>query len=121
VEPESAPTEKTRPAPKRTRREAKSAAAEEDDGWGDSAPAAAAPAPASTSGGVLTLVTTPYAKVYLGRRYLGDTPLFKVNLPAGKHSLRLVGAEGQSLRLPVEIKSGETTALKLALDQLDEG
>lgn len=72
---------------------------------------------ASGSGG-LTLVTNPYAKVYLGRRYLGDTPLFKVNLPSGKHSLKLVGADGRTRRLPVEIKTGETTALKLALDEV---
>jgi eukaryotic-like serine/threonine-protein kinase len=79
-------------------------------------PSKAAPAPAG--GGVLTLVTNPYAKVYLGRRYLGDTPLFKITLPSGKHSLKLVGADGRARRLPVEIKTGETTALKLALDEL---
>jgi hypothetical protein len=67
---------------------------------------------------VLTLVTNPYAKVYLGRRYLGDTPLFKISLPSGKHSLKLVGADGRTRRLPVEIKAGETTALKLALDEI---
>ncbi|HVG57582.1 MAG TPA: protein kinase [Hyalangium sp.] len=73
-------------------------------------------APAGT--GVLTLVTDPYAKVYLGKRYLGDTPLFKINLPAGKLSLKLVGADGRALKLPVEIKQGETTALKLKLDEI---
>jgi hypothetical protein len=82
------------------------------------------PAPKATSisapsgTGVLTLVTDPYAKVYLGKRYLGDTPLFKINLPAGKLSLKLVGADGRALKLPVEIKQGETTALKLKLDEI---
>ncbi len=82
--------------------------------------AASKPTAAPSGTGVLTLVTDPYAKVYLGRRYLGDTPLFKINLPAGKHSLRLVDADGRSLRLQVEIKSGETTKLNTRLDELPQ-
>ncbi|WP_224240512.1 serine/threonine-protein kinase [Hyalangium gracile] len=110
-------TKKSRPATnKRTRRDAKPGASEDEDASADDA-AAAAPAPGGN--GTLTLVTTPYAKVYLGRRYLGDTPLFKLSLPTGKQTLKLVDASGRSLRLPVEIKPGETTALKLSLDELD--
>jgi serine/threonine protein kinase len=117
AEPELPRVEKTRPAAKHPRREAKAAAAgAEDTAWGGEVPSAPA---AVAGGGVLTLVTTPYAKVYLGKRYLGDTPLFKVNLPAGKQSLRLVGADGLSRPLPVDVKPGETTSLKIALDQLD--
>jgi serine/threonine protein kinase len=70
--------------------------------------------------GTLTLLTEPYAKVYLGRRSLGETPLFKISLPAGKHSLRLVGEDGRALRLPVEIKPGETTGLNLKLDEISQ-
>jgi len=114
VEPTSPAKKATRPA-KRTRREpAKAATGDEEDSSGEDSSSA----PASSGGGVLTLVTDPYAKVYLGRRYLGDTPLFKITLPSGKHSLKLVGADGRTLRLPVEIKAGETTALKLKLDEL---
>ncbi len=112
------PVKKPHPPSKRTHRDSKTAAGGEgEDGSSDDEPASAAP----SGSGTLTLVTTPYAKVYLGRRYLGDTPLFKISLPSGKHSLKLVGADGRSLRTPVEIKPGETTALKLALDQLDPG
>ena len=32
----------------------------------------------------------PWAKVYLGDRYLGETPLTAVRLPAGRHRLRFV-------------------------------
>jgi serine/threonine protein kinase len=77
-------------------------------------------APAVSGGGTLTLVTNPYAKVYLGRRLLGGTPLFKLPVPAGKHSLKLVREDGRTVRVPVEIKTGETTALKLALDELTQ-
>jgi hypothetical protein len=80
--------------------------------------ATSTPAPAGT--GMLTLVTDPYAKVYLGKRYLGDTPLFKASVPAGKLSLKLVGADGRALKLPVDIKQGETTALKLKLDEIPQ-
>jgi serine/threonine protein kinase len=75
---------------------------------------------AASGTGVLTLVTEPYAKVYLGRRSLGETPLFKISLPAGKHSLRLVREDGRTLRLPVEIKPGETTGLNLKLDEISQ-
>ncbi|MFL5347573.1 MAG: protein kinase domain-containing protein [Hyalangium sp.] len=113
----SAPEKKPHSPTKRTRRDSKtSAGGEGEDGSSDDEPASA---PAGA--GALTLVTNPYAKVYLGRRYLGDTPLFKISLPSGKHSLKLVSADGRNLHVPVEIKPGETTALKLALDQLDPG
>jgi hypothetical protein len=115
----------SRPTPiKRTRREPRSA--EEANPPSDWAPIGAKeekPEPATTEApsagaGVLTLVTEPYAKVYLGKRYLGDTPLFKISMPAGKHSLRLVGPDGQKLLLPVEIKASETTAVRIGLDSL---
>lgn len=115
----------SRPTPiKRTRREPKPTG--EDTAPSDWAPVEAKeekPEPAATESpsagaGVLTLVTDPYAKVYLGKRYLGDTPLFKISMPAGKHSLRLVGPDGQKLQLPVEIKANETTAVRIELDSL---
>ncbi|WP_164010696.1 serine/threonine-protein kinase [Pyxidicoccus trucidator] len=68
--------------------------------------------------GFLTLVTEPYAKVFLGSRELGDTPLFKVKLPSGKHTLKLVDGNGKALRLPVDIKAGETTAVRIPLEML---
>ncbi|MFP2932688.1 PEGA domain-containing protein [Pyxidicoccus sp. 3LG] len=68
--------------------------------------------------GFLTLVTEPHAKVFLGGRELGDTPLFKVKLPAGKHSLKLVDGEGKALKLPVDIKPGEITSVRIPLAML---
>lgn len=101
---ESTPSAKKTARPtKRTRRDSSDDDADDDGASGS---------------GALTLVTQPYAKVYLGRRYLGDTPLFKVTLPSGKHSLKLVGADGRTRRLQVEIKTGETTARQLALDEV---
>ncbi|PTL77056.1 serine/threonine-protein kinase [Vitiosangium sp. GDMCC 1.1324] len=68
--------------------------------------------------GSLTLATDQYAKVYLGSRLLGETPLFRVSLPSGKHTLRLVGPDGKPLKLLVEIKSGEITSIRVPLAKL---
>ncbi|NTX38147.1 protein kinase [Myxococcus sp. CA033] len=68
--------------------------------------------------GFLTLVTEPYAKVYLGGQSLGDTPLFKVSLPSGKHTLKLVDGDGKALKLSVDIKPGDTTAVRVPLEML---
>jgi hypothetical protein len=128
-EPVVAPTPMEEPAPAvkkprvTTRRQKKDPKPAEESAPSNWAPteekpeSATAAAPAGEPG-VFTVVTAPYAKVYLGKRYLGDTPLFKISLPVGKHTLRLVGPDGQSFRLPVEIKSGETTKVNVDLSTL---
>ncbi|MDP1826483.1 MAG: serine/threonine-protein kinase [Archangium sp.] len=66
--------------------------------------------------GKLTLKTTPWTMVYLGKKKLGDTPLLNVPLPAGRHLLRLVNPESNAEdSIEVEIKSNETTVKKLKL------
>jgi serine/threonine-protein kinase len=66
--------------------------------------------------GKLTLSTTPWTKVTLNGRVLGDTPLVEVPLPAGKHVLKLTNDDkGISRSVEVEIKPGQTTAKKLSL------
>ncbi|MFE8604028.1 serine/threonine-protein kinase [Archangium violaceum] len=68
--------------------------------------------------GFLTLATEPYAKVYLGNRALGETPLFRVPFAPGKHTLRLVAPNFKPLKLPVEIKAGEVTSIRAPLEKL---
>jgi serine/threonine protein kinase len=51
----------------------------------------AAPAPKPT--GRLFLNAIPWAKVYRGKKFLGDTPIEDLRLPIGKHKLRLVNDE----------------------------
>jgi serine/threonine protein kinase len=129
-EPVVAPTpvEEPVPAVKKTRVTVKRPRKEQKPAEGERAPSdwapieekpdsATAAAPVGEPG-VFTVVTAPYAKVYLGKRYLGDTPLFKISLPVGKHTLRLVGPDGQSFKLPVEIKPGETTKVNVDLSTL---
>src|SRR5205823_8822060 len=70
---------------------------------------------AAAAKGRLTLDTTPWTRVYLGRTVLGDTPLIDVPLPAGLQELKLVNdAEGVSSVVEVQIKPGQTTVKKLS-------
>jgi hypothetical protein len=79
--------------------------------------ASSAPAQAQAPG-TLTLVTRPYAKVFLESRTIGDTPLFKVSLPAGRHNLHLIGPDKTPRVLPVFIEPGKDTRLQLSLSEL---
>jgi serine/threonine-protein kinase len=66
--------------------------------------------------GKLTLDTTPWTRVFLRGKKLGDTPLIGVTLPAGKHQLKLLNEEKNiSTIIEVDIRSGKTTAKKLRL------
>ncbi len=59
--------------------------------------------------GKLTLVVkSENADVYLRKKKLGRTPLFKKPIPAGRHELILVGADGRERRFKVEIKPRAT-------------
>jgi serine/threonine-protein kinase len=81
-------------------------------------PAAAEPEPAAPSGapGFLTLVTTPWTRVRLGARDLGTTPLIRLELPPGTHTLHLENPEqGITDTYRVTITSGETVTRRLGL------
>ncbi len=65
--------------------------------------------------GFLTLKTSPWTEVSLAGRSLGVTPLFKLSLPAGQHTLRLKNDKaGISVKKMIRVPSGKT--LKLDLD-----
>ncbi|GHG88596.1 protein kinase [Comamonas sp. JC664] len=70
--------------------------------------------------GFLTLVTEPKAQVFLGGKDLGKTPLLKVKLPAGQHTLKLVDATDTAHQVPVDIKPGETTSVRGPLSLLSD-
>jgi serine/threonine-protein kinase len=93
-------------------------------------PPSAAPAPASEAGGPghskpvvapahrgkLSLDTSPWTRVSLGGKNLGDTPLLEVPLPAGRHVLQLVNEQqGINRSVEVEIEAGKTTVKRLHL------
>ncbi|NBD12862.1 protein kinase domain-containing protein [Corallococcus silvisoli] len=90
----------------------------------EDAPEVATPTPAEDTSepaaaqGFLTLVTEPSARVSLGNRSLGETPLTKVALPVGRHTLKLMDGTGRPLKLLVEIKPDDTTSVRVPLELL---
>ncbi len=76
---------------------------------------AAAATPASEPG-YLTLETYPWTKVSEGGRTLGNTPLVRVPLSPGTHTLKLENAEQDiNKTLTVVIKSGEPTSKRIGI------
>ncbi|MDP3506254.1 MAG: serine/threonine-protein kinase [Myxococcales bacterium] len=74
------------------------------------------PKPRPSGQGKLTLKTSPWTTVYLGKQKLGDTPLLALPLPAGRQVLRLVNPEANlDSTIEVDIVAGETTVTKLRL------
>ncbi|MGV3619890.1 MAG: protein kinase domain-containing protein [Archangium sp.] len=65
--------------------------------------------------GKLSLKTTPWTTVYLGKKKLGDTPLLNVSLPSGRQVLRLVTPDAREQSIEVDIRPNETTVKKLKL------
>jgi serine/threonine-protein kinase len=70
--------------------------------------------------GALTLLILPEAEVFLNKRSLGKTPLFKTPVPVGKHLLNIKGADGKWRVLSVPIEAGKTAQFKLALTDIPE-
>ena len=60
--------------------------------------------------GQLSIESTPYATIYVGGTKLGVTPLVKRSLPAGRHKLRAVLANGRSKEQWIEIPAGRLAA-----------
>ncbi len=81
------------------------------------APPPSSSAPSAAGGdGYLSLITSPWAHVTEGARDLGDTPLVRVPLSAGHHTLRLVNVdEDIAETYDVEITAGQLTSRRLGL------
>jgi serine/threonine protein kinase len=80
-------------------------------------PEEAPPSAAATANGFLTLDTYPWTRVSVGGRALGTTPVVRVPLPPGTHTVVLENPEkGLRQVTSVTIKSGETTSRRLAFE-----
>ena len=77
---------------------------------------ASAGSAAATATGLLTLRTRPWARVTVDGDPYGSTPLFRVRLPVGTRTVRLVNeAKGLERTVDVEVRAGQTTKLDLDL------
>ncbi len=75
------------------------------------APTAAAPQPTppESGKGFLTVKTTPWAKISIDGQPWGSTPVAKVPLSAGAHTVRLVNEDaGKDVTKKITVKNGET-------------
>jgi serine/threonine protein kinase len=66
--------------------------------------------------GFLSLDTTPWANVSDGGRLIGQTPLIKVKMSEGPHTLTLTTEKGTTMTFIVNIKPGQTTSKRLGLE-----
>lgn len=99
-EPEAAPTPAPPPEPPRAK----------------PAPRRRARPKPKPSPGRLTIDTRPWTEVFLGDRRLGMTPLQGIELPSGRHRLRLENPKvGLETTLTVRIRPGKETRIKKAL------
>jgi hypothetical protein len=71
----------------------------------------------ATRSGYLTIRTTPtWARVFVGERRLGETPIFRAPVAAGTHVLRLrVEGDGREIRQRVQVTAGAERRLTVAL------
>ncbi|MCA9669153.1 MAG: PEGA domain-containing protein, partial [Myxococcales bacterium] len=62
--------------------------------------------------GFLYLITVPYSVVFLRGRRLGTTPIARVSLPPGTHTLTLRNPQLGAFALRVTIRPGQKTKLR---------
>jgi serine/threonine-protein kinase len=75
-----------------------------------SKPPAVAAAP-----GYFSIDTMPYSEVYIDGKLAGITPLVRVPLRPGKHTVRMVPQIGPSKRLTIQVHSGKTVSQRVRL------
>ncbi len=72
--------------------------------------------PAAGGEGYLTLKTTPWTNVSIDGELYGPSPLFKIKLPAGEHTVVLVNEQhGVRVTRKVTIRAGQTEKVDWAL------
>ncbi len=75
---------------------------------------ASAPRP-TTDVGYLTVRTSPYSIVMLGKKRLGETPFAGVEVPAGTHVLTFTNPDRGTVKRTVLVRPGQTVKLSFQL------
>ena len=73
-------------------------------------PRVTAKPPVAEQPGQYSVDSRPYAKIFIDGKAYGDTPLFKLSLPAGKHRIRAVREDGKAQRFAITIEPGKLTS-----------
>jgi hypothetical protein len=67
------------------------------------------PAPGRQDTGFLTINSMPWSKIYIGKTFVGNTPLKKLQFPTGLHRIELRAPDGSvRKRFTVKIRPGKT-------------
>ncbi|HEU5056460.1 MAG TPA: serine/threonine-protein kinase [Kofleriaceae bacterium] len=67
------------------------------------------PRPRSARPGFFSIDSEPYATIYIDGKRIGDTPLYRVELAPGRHTVRAVCSCGKSRRFPIRIREGTSS------------
>ena len=65
--------------------------------------------------GYLQIVVVPWADVFIDGIHVGQTPLEKLNVPVGKHTVRLEHPQLGQQEKEIDIRSREATLLRLEM------
>jgi serine/threonine-protein kinase len=68
--------------------------------------------------GYFSVDALPYAQVYIDGVFAGITPLVRIPLKPGRHSVRAVAESGASERLTITVRAGETVSRRIRLETL---
>jgi eukaryotic-like serine/threonine-protein kinase len=63
--------------------------------------------PAALEPGKLSIGFEPYATIYVDNKKLGETPIVKRSIPAGKHKLKAVAEDGRIKTFDINIQPGK--------------
>lgn len=74
-----------------------------------------------TPTGELVINTSPWARVFLDGRAVGNTPVILRDVPAGRHHVRLRTADGRVTQMTVDVRAGERTRVVRRLDTQSSG
>jgi eukaryotic-like serine/threonine-protein kinase len=100
-----APPQPEEPAPEERKQPGKRTAT--------SSPAKAAAVPAGP--GYFSMDTMPYSEVFVDGKSVGITPVVRVPLQPGKHSVKAVTQDGQTKKLSVTVQSGKVVSKRIQI------
>jgi hypothetical protein len=72
------------------------------------------------STGYLAIDSQPSAVIYVDDKKLGETPIARYALPAGRHVVRAVRDNGDTQRLNIDVYDGMTIEYRLTWDGRDD-
>ncbi len=74
---------------------------------GEAPPSRKAVEPGAGEPGFYIVDSRPYARIFIDGKDHGETPLFRVPLAPGRHTVRAVLADGRSQQFTIDVRSGK--------------